>query len=262
MGGVVTERIFLGSVLYRSIHVGFAESMTKFQREMDRDGVAFMYGAASGDALVSRSRSIVASSFLRSDCDVLMTIDSDIWFRTEDALKLVKECREGRPLVGALYMTRNINTEPAMILPDGRLLFHAGAKPVQVPFLSTGFMCVHRKVFEQVKNTLPLCHQQWNDRGEDTSFWPFYMPFCIPWEGDGYLYLSEDWAFCQRAKQEGYTCWLDPSIRLGHYGEQMFTLEDRLREPRPAPQPIMFQTEGNNLQSFIVPSREEEMVPA
>mgnify|MGYP001608892283 CR=1 FL=1 len=257
----MSEGIFIGSVLYRTIQVGFAESMTLFQRRMDHAAIRFVYGAVSGDALVSRSRSIVASAFLRSDCDVLLTIDSDIWFRTEDALRLVERCRGGHDLIGALYMTRNMDTQPASILPDGRLIFHAGAEPVEVPFLSTGFMAVHRKVFERVRDMadLPHCHQDWNDRGEDTSFWPFYMPFCIPWEGDGHLYLSEDWAFCQRAKDAGFTCWLDPSIRLGHYGDYMYTLEDRARPARAASAPLMFDTQANQLQTYRVP--EELQVP-
>lgn len=230
--------IYVGSVLYRNIHVGFAESMAKFQRVMDRDGVNWQYGSVSNDALVSRSRSIVASHFLRSDCDVLLTIDSDIWFRPEDALKLVEECRNGHDLIGALYVTRGLNQQPAAMLPDEDVVFHGGARPVRAPFISTGFMAVHRKVFEHLKQDLPLCHQGWNDRGEDTSFWPFYMPFCIPWEGDGFMYLSEDWALCQRAKSAGYDRWLDPSIRLQHYGEVAYTLEDLGRSPRIAPAPL------------------------
>ena len=252
--------IFLGSVLYRSINVGFAESMTLFQRVMDRDGIPFTYGAVSGDALVSRSRSIVASAFLRSDCDVLITIDSDIWFRPLDALTLVERCRDGHDLIGALYVTRGLQQQPAAMLPNHDVIFHAGAEPVEAPFISTGFMAVHRKVFESLRQDLPLCHQGWNDRGEDTSFWPFYMPFCIPWEGDGYMYLSEDWALCERARNRGYKLWLDPSIRLGHYGESMLTLEELARPPRPKPSPLkLLRAEDGGLQTYIMP--EQDKVP-
>ena len=68
-------KLFLGSVLYRNVEVAYAESMALLQRELDRRGIEFTYGAVSGDALVSRSRSIVASAFMRSDADVLLTID-------------------------------------------------------------------------------------------------------------------------------------------------------------------------------------------
>ena len=226
--------------------------MALLERVCDRDGIPWQYGMVSGDALVSRSRSIVGSNFVRSDCDVLLTIDSDIWFRPEDALKLVQKCREGKDLISALYLTRGLENQPALMMPQGDTVFHAGAEPVEVPFCSTGFMATHRRVFEALRDELPHCHQGWNDRGQDTSFWPFYMPYTIPWEGDGYLYLSEDWAFCQRAKEHGYTCWLDPSIRLGHYGEVMFTLEDKIRPGKMKPQPLMFRQRGENLQVYAV----------
>src|SRR3970282_2168705 len=55
----------------------------------------------------------------------------------------------------------------------------------------------------------------------------FFRPFCIN-EGPtlqraGYNvedkrvhYLSEDWAFCERARQCGFQIWADPSIILQH----------------------------------------------
>ena len=128
------------------------------------------------------------------------------------------------------------------MLPDQDVTFDEKAKPVEVPFISTGFMAVKRCVFEDLKKDLPLCHKTWTDDGRDTSFWPFYMPFCIPWPEDGFLYLSEDWALCERAKQQGYKLWLDPSIRLRHVGEYPYELED-LFVKRPPPQAITLRRE-------------------
>ena len=78
------------------------------------------------------------------------------------------------------------------------------------------------------------------------------MPFTIPWPGDGYMYLSEDWALCERAKGRGYQCWLDPSIRLMHYGEYGFTLEDLARPARPGPSPLMLVQGEDRLQTYIL----------
>ena len=243
-------KLFLGSVLYRNVGVAYAESMALLQRELDKRRLTFTYGAVSGDALISRSRSIVASAFLRSDADVLLTIDSDIWFRPQDAIALCEKAM-GLNIVAALYMTRSLQTQPAIMLADDAVTFAADQQPVKAQFLSTGFMAVHRSVFSKLSETLPHCHQGWNDRGQDTSFQPFYMPYTIPWEGDGHVYLSEDWAFCQRAKDAGFDLWLDPSIRLGHMGAAMFTLEDFLRQPKPAAQPIKLQRNGDGvLQAF------------
>lgn len=231
-------KLFLGSVVWRTEEVAHAQAMRSLVRHLDREGIEFTDATVVGDALVSRSRSIAASAFLRSDADVMLTIDSDIWFRPEDAVSLCEKAMEFG-VIGALYMTRSLNTQPALLLPEGEsVTFAPGASPVSVRFASTGFMAVHRSVFERLSEGLPLCHQGWSDRGADTSFWPFYMPFTIPWEGDGHMYLSEDWAFCQRAKDAGMGIWLDPSIRLAHYGQTAYTLEDLFRQSKPAPLPM------------------------
>lgn len=237
-------KLYLGSVVWREETVGHAQCMRQLWRELDRRGVKFQDGTVVGDALVSRARSIVASDFLRSGCDVLLTIDSDIWFRAQDAIAMAEKAM-GYDIIGGLYMTRSLQTQPAMMLPEGPVIMAANSEPVECKYLSTGFMAVHRSVFELLAEGLPLCHQGWNDRGHDTSFWPFYMPFTIPWEGDGHMYLSEDWAFCHRAKEAGFKVWLDPSIRLGHYGSVMYTLEDLVRPPKPSPTPMALVRHAN-----------------
>ena len=211
--------------------------MRLFERALDEQGIAFQEGFVIGDALVSRARSIAASDFLRSDCDVLLTIDTDIWFRAVDAIKLARKAEE-YGIIAALYLTRGLHTQPALMLGDETVVFAADSEPVEVPFASTGFMAVHRRVVEALAPTLPLCHQGWEDRGQDTSFRPFYMPYVIPSEAEGNIYLSEDWAFCQRAKEQGVKVWLDPSIRLGHYANVMLTLEDLVRPPKPSASPL------------------------
>ena len=101
-------------------------------------------------------------------------------------------------------------------------------------------MAMEGRVFEKLSKDLPLCHKDWTDRGQDTSFWPFYMPRVIEWGGE-IIYGSEDWALCHRAREAGFGIWLDPSIRLGHMGQVMFTLEDIIRPPRPDAQPLILR---------------------
>ncbi len=236
-------KLFLGNAVWRTEEVGHAQSMRLLVRELDKRGIEFTDGTVVGDALISRARSIIGSAFLRSEADVLLSIDSDIWFRPQDAISLAEKAME-YDIVAAMYMTRSLQAQPALMLPDEPVVFAADQEPLEAPFVSTGFAAVNKRVFQKLSEELPLCHKGWADRGVDTSFWPFYMPFTIPWEGDGHMYLSEDWAFCQRAKEAGFKVWLDPSIRLGHLGQVMFTLEDLLRDPKPAAAPLMLHRNG------------------
>src|SRR3990167_8297916 len=119
-------------------------------RELDRKGIEFTDGTVRGDAAVDRARSMVGSAFLRSDADVMVSIDSDIWFRPGDAIKLAEEAMEF-DVIGALYMTRKLNTQPAIMLPAGEgVSFDPDARPVETPFVSGGFTAVNKKVFERL----------------------------------------------------------------------------------------------------------------
>ena len=226
-------KIYLGSVVYREIRMPHYWSMLRLRELCDETGIELEEGIVRGDALVSRARSIAASAFLRSDADVILSIDADIEFRPIDAISLCKKAMD-KQIIGAIYMTRNINSQPAMMLPDEPVTFDPSSPPVEVPYVSTGFLAVTRKPFETLTQVVPLCHKTWGP----TAFWPFYMPFYKPWPEDDYIYLSEDWAFIDRAKDAGYAIWLDPSIRLTHWGDYGFTLEDLVRPTKLAPTPM------------------------
>ena len=101
--------------------------------------------------------------------------------------------------------------------------------------------------------TLPVCHESWGE----SSFWPFYLPYVVPWDGDGHILLSEDWAFCQRAKDAGFPIWLDPSIRLAHHGDYAFTLEDLLRSAKPGPQPLSLRRHADGTLETLVLERSQ-----
>lgn len=234
-------KIYLGSSVYRTVEVPHYDSVMRLRSLCQEMGIEIVEGIVRGDALIDRSRSIAASSFLRSDCDVFLTIDADIWFRPIDAISICRKALE-KDVIGAMYMTRSLNTQPAMMLPeDTPVVFEANAEPVQVPFISTGFMAVSRAPFEALSKTLPLCHKSWGP----TSFWPFYLPYIVEWPVDGFIELSEDWAFCQRAKDAGFGIWLDPSVRLAHHGDYAYTLEDLVRPPKPSAKPLSLVRSGN-----------------
>ena len=241
-------KIYLGSVTWRNVEVPHYTSMVQLHEFCWKNGIEIEEGIVRGDALISRSRSIAASSFLRSDADVMLTIDSDIRFNPVDAVALCAKALEFK-VIGALYMTRNVATQPALMLPNAPVTFDSNAEPIEVPYVSTGFMAVTRKPLEALRDTLPLCHESWGE----TAFWPFYMPFVKEWPGDGHIYLSEDWAFCQRVRDAGFEVWLDPSIRATHHGDYPYTLEDLMRPPKPSETPLQLtRAEDGSLETQML----------
>lgn len=169
-----------------------------------------------GDGFIARSRSIVASQWYRETADdVFLMIDDDIIFEPYSAERIVDMCRNGHDIIAAAYPVRD-GGHLAVRGLNGPVDFGPDAEPVEARFVSTGFMAVHRRVLDAIVPTLPLCHANmpW-------AFWPMFDTFWIeePDIPDSHTYLSEDWAFVQRARDLNFSAWLDPTIRLGHLAQ-------------------------------------------
>lgn len=165
----------------------------------------------TGDALVSRARSITASRWLMETADdVFLMVDDDITFFPEVAERIV-ELAKDHDIVCAAYPVRS-GEHLALrgFDPNQPFEFGADLPLAEIDWAGTGFVAVHRRVLEEMRKTLTLCHEN-----ESWAFWPFFMPMIVEREGVQ-LYLSEDWAFCERAHALGFKVWLDPSVRIGH----------------------------------------------
>jgi hypothetical protein len=169
---------------------------------------------------IDHKRSRLATRAIAS-FDELLWIDSDIAFAPDDVDRLRAH---GLPFIGGLYARRNQRELCYRPLEDAtQMAFGQGAAPVEVHSVATGFLLTHRRVYEAIAAALelPVCGAS---SGEPVV--PYFMPMIVrdPDLGDGYL--SEDYAFCERARQAGCTVMLDPSIRLGHVGGYGFGWED------------------------------------
>lgn len=204
----------------------------------------FIWGVQPEDALISRSRCAQATKFLENKSwgDVFLSVDSDIQFKPKDAALIVKDVANGLDICGGFYVTRSQiePAHPAVRLASNQHLVIGRGEPVPLVYASTGFMAVHRKVFEKLAETMELC------RSGPRYFYPFYMPFVYKGE-----YLSEDWAFCQRAKDIGFKIWLEPKIRLGHLGYKSYAVEEIHQTALNANRIAI--TEGSYDQTDIIP---------
>ncbi|MCR4342203.1 MAG: hypothetical protein NUW01_20180 [Gemmatimonadaceae bacterium] len=188
-----------------------------------------------GDALIERSRARAATAFLASDAEVFLSVDTDIIFDWHDAVQIAEQAVEHSIVVGA-YTTRSPlrSFVTSALNPHEPVEFFTDPTPVPIRWGATGFMAVHRRVFEALvkRADMPLCHAN-----EDLRHYPFFLPFVVE-EAGTHVMLSEDYAFCERARQEGFTTYLNPAVRLGHLGGYCYRLEDMVTQGRPAPMPI------------------------
>jgi hypothetical protein len=194
-----------------------------------------------GDALIERSRSRSATAFLDSDAEVFLTVDTDIVFYWKDAVTLCEQAVSHSLVVGA-YATRSAlrSFVTSALEPHKPVEFASDSTPVPIQWGATGFMAVHRRVFEKMAKTMPLCHRD----EPDMRHYPFFLPFVHDVVPNYPILLSEDYAFTEHAKLAGFPPYLNPAIRVGHLGPYCYRLEDLVAE-RPALLPMLRVTRMN-----------------
>lgn len=179
----------------------------------------------TGDALISRSRSIAVSRWLREmpTTDAFLMTDDDFQFTPEAAEAVVALAREKRGIAAGVTPLRS--GEFTAIVPlhmtEDEPWTDPEAAPREIRWAG-GFLGYHRDVFEKLATILPLLHEN-----EPTipAFYPFFLPMMAEVE-NRLVYLSEDYACHARAKAQGFSIWVQPKAQVGHLAQTMVTAEN------------------------------------
>lgn len=143
-------------------------------------------------SLVQIGRYIAVKSALEHGCDKLMWIDSDMVFPAEGISRLLAH---KLPIVGATYLRRR---EPHTILGvadlpgDGSFISPTDTGLAKMRRIPTGFLLVDAEVFRKLPK-------------------PWFEP---RWDPEAERWHSEDYMFCDRAREAGFDIWCD--LDLSH----------------------------------------------
>lgn len=183
------------------------------------------------DALISRARSTVATTFLQEwlQYDLLVFIDTDITFTLDTLKKVCDLALEHQAVAVSPYAIRR-GKHPWLAfrqLDGGEpVRVGRGTQPIPIKYGATGFMAIPRSVLERMAETLTYCPDMCGQGAQ----YPFFMPF-VQQQPQGYPEpLSEDWAFCQRVQDLGMEVWLQSDTSVGHLGVYEFSLSDVLKD--------------------------------
>lgn len=186
----------------------------------------------TGDALISRLRSVALSAFLDdNNADVQVMIDHDVSFPPDAPGRLAARAHELGGIVGGLYAKRSEGGGFASP-PCGPVL---GPKDDlrEVPYVSTGFFAIARRAAEAIVSALAKDEADPDLRVRrcrcgDRDFWDVFRPFSVPSaRAPGfYEYLSEDWACCIRARAAGVPVRLWLGAEIVHHGSRAFAWAD------------------------------------
>lgn len=236
--------VYLGNIYGRSVEPYHWMSIDALRstREQRANDIRVLFRPNWNDALVCRSRSKTATAFLLdSDADVHVSIDGDILFQPWQVAQIARQAVE-HGMVGGLYITRSRqDARPTSIFEPGRTIeFSSDPTPQPVRWLASGFTATSRAAMEAIARGLPLCHPD-----EDWRFYPLYQPYVVDGPRGTPVYLSEDFAFCQRAIDAGVTPHIAPNVRIYHLGLHSFSLEDCLQKPLDErPIAVTYQEDG------------------
>ncbi|MEZ5942484.1 MAG: hypothetical protein R3C18_13910 [Planctomycetaceae bacterium] len=187
-------------------------------RELERRG--YVVRRVYGYAAIDQGRNQMAADALRDGFEQTMWIDSDIGFHP-DAVDQLRSL--GEPVVCGIYPQKGRRALACHTLPQTKTIqFGEGGGLLELQYGATGFLLVHRQVYEDVQGRMdvPLVNQRF---GENSI--PFFQPMVRP-HGEGHWYLAEDYAFCERVRQAGYAIMADSRIRLWHIGQYPFGWEN------------------------------------
>lgn len=200
-------------------------------------GLMWSLETMCNESLVQRGRnSLIAKLASNPAITHFMFIDADIEFQPESIFKMLMEDVDiisGAYPKKCLPIAYNINLEPETMIRG----------PIYtVDTAATGFLMYKRKVWQDLVNK----HPEWkyvDDIGLGKEYEQFLYSVFDCYIDDKGHYLSEDWAFCRRAKELGYQIWCDSRVLLNHTGTYTFKGDTSLVALKmPEPKPIITET--------------------
>lgn len=172
---------------------------------------------------ITRGRNNAVNEFLKTRDDWLLFIDSDMTFTTYDFdLVLESAHADKRPIVGGLCFGLDgmvgpfANVFPTLFMEkaDGGyepLFDYPRNKLVKVDATGTAFLLIHRSALEKIAEHVGLGRWSWFGEHVDERI-------------DSWV--SEDVAFCERARAAGLPIYCHTGARIGHHKGQMFYLTE------------------------------------
>lgn len=189
------------------------------------NGIAWDVFTHTHCSLISLGRSIMFSQAVQDlpDWTHLMWIDADIEWKPEDIMKLVMEDKD---IIGGYYPCKTYPLQQASSIKTHNKEDVETDTLVETTYVATGFMLIKREVCEKMhEHYMPdLKFFYSSQTHRDRRYVDVFAPIIDKEKQD--LYLTEDYAFCERAKKIGFKCWMSKRVQLGHVmGSWVFSNE-------------------------------------
>jgi hypothetical protein len=198
-----------------------AKGLFNLGKELRTAGIDHGLLTIANESLITQGRSKMANFFMNNtEYERIFFIDSDIGFTSEDVFNLLKHDKD---IVCGAYPMKSIPLRYNYNISKPEISENELIKIENVGF---GFAMIKRKVFEDIVTSY----------GEELKYYPpsnnsNYPPTEKEYNNSYHYflelkkdmnYLPEDFSFFERAKNVGYSAWLNTNIRLAHVGSHVF----------------------------------------
>lgn len=149
----------------------------------------------------AENRNYITAQAMRANCTHLLLLDDDMIYEPDGLVKLVKS---GKEIIGGAGKVRNLEQEDKNMVVE----YLDGQEKTDKEFSET------QDIFKvnAIGGCLLLIDLSIIPKLKTPLFW--YKVHDI-----GMVEMSNDWWFCERAREAGYDIWCDPTIKLGHIGD-------------------------------------------
>lgn len=179
-------------------------------------GIHLELSQVSGCSLITKARNSLVTDFMLSDCTDLLFIDADVIVQPEQIIRLLALSTD-KDITAAMYPRRGIDCKFFVDLyaDENNQIEMDNNGMLRVRRVGTGFMLIRRHVLE----TMIAKHPEW-------KFWnnarDIHEHAVFDFQLKDGEYFGEDYLFCDRAAEDGFTVFIDPTISLPHIGTHEF----------------------------------------
>jgi hypothetical protein len=213
------KKLFIGIATLGGSPTGFVASLVRYARRA-APGSVIAFDGAGGN--VGMSRNNLTAQFLKTDCTHLLFLDSDLIFEPEQVERITSH---HVPVVGGCYPLKGEGELQwcGNGFLDRELPVHDDGLQ-QVRFIGTGFMVIRRDVIERMIEADRAEIEYQRDEPPHATQWDVWRMGVRQTDDARRRFLTEDWFFCQRANELGFTVWADTQVCLRHIGTAIWPL--------------------------------------
>lgn len=209
--------VMIGGPVYQSrLHVRHVASLVESIAKLADVGVLVQLHWVTGCSRITRARNEMLAAFMASGCDYLFSVDSDVAWQPDAPLRLMAH---DRPFVAATTVARG--TKKICIRNfdwnSQRFDYDADAGLLRVGTVGGACVMLRRDMVEAMERAYPNLKVGMGDVEESAK--PHLFALYHEIMNTGANLEGEDYSLAVRARAIGFEIFVDPWIRLTHFGE-------------------------------------------